>query len=350
MGSGSAFEIDDNSFEFQPDCRLSAEAESAWRIYNSFLIEEAPIKGDDKDLTSEGGTCGFCNEGGAVVLHDGLYVCLGCNVVADRMIDASAEWRFFGYESTSRVDPTRCGMPTNELLPEASMGTMIGTVPGEMYQMRILRKYQSWTSMPYRERSLHGVFETLSLNASNNGIPSSIVTEAKNLYKQASQSGVTRGDSRHGLIASSIYVACKRANVPRSAKEIAKMFHLHSSTMTRGCKRFQELLPVETSNTVPKDFVSRFVSRLDVSREVKDLCFGVIDLVKEYGLLEENSPPSVAASCIFMVCDASRAPNIDKKRVAAECDVSVVTISRCVKKLLPYRDQLIKGAAAVTAP
>jgi transcription initiation factor TFIIIB Brf1 subunit/transcription initiation factor TFIIB len=51
-----------------------------------------------------------------------------------------------------------------------------------------------------------------------------------------------------------MYVACKRANVPRSAKEMAKMFHIQSSTMTRGCKRFQE---------VPRGSKSLCLSRWD---------------------------------------------------------------------------------------
>lgn len=265
------------------------------------------------------------------------------------MIDAGAEWRYFANEAGNRADPTRCGMPTNDLLPEASMGTMISIVPGESHHMRMLRKYQSWTSMPYKERSLYGVFDTLAINAGNSGIPTSIVTEAKNLYKQVSASGVTRGDSRNGLIASSVYVACKRANVPRSAKEVAKMFHIRPSTMTRGCKRFQEIVAVDTPNTAPSDFVKRMASRLGLNKDVKDMCSNIVDIVEKLGLVEENSPPSVAATCIFLVCEAQCVEGIDKKRVAAECDVSVVTIARCYKKLMPYKELFSRLPTAQSA-
>jgi transcription initiation factor TFIIB len=218
---------------------------------------------------------------------------------------------------------------------------MIGVVHGESYHMRMLRKYQSWTSMPYKERSLYSVFDTLSISAGNGGIPTSIVTEAKNLYKQASASGVTRGSNRSGLIASSMYVACKRANVPRSAKEMAKMFHIQSSTMTRGCKRFQEIVPMEMGHARPSDFVQRMMSHLCIDKSVRDACVRAVEIVQDMGLVEENSPTSVAATCIFMVCEDLGLISIDKKQVAAACDVSVVTIARCYKKLLPYKDLFI---------
>lgn len=299
--------------------------------------------GNNNNTNTNNNNCDFCPKGGAVILHpkDGLYVCMQCNVVADRVIDGGAEWRCFANDSSFRADPTRCGMPINNLLPESSMGTMIGMVPNESYHMRMLRKYQSWTSMPYKERSLYGVFDTLSINAGNGGIPTSIVTEAKNLYKQASASGVTRGSNRSGLIASSMYVACKRANVPRSAKEMAKMFHIQQSTMTRGCKRFQEIVPIELGLTRPSDFVQRMMSRLSIDKSVRDACMRAVEIVQDMGLVEENSPPSVAATCIFMVCVDLGLNKIDKKQVAAACDVSIVTISRCYKKLLPYKDLFI---------
>ena len=38
--------------------------------------------------------------------------------------------------------------------------------------------------MPYKERTLYNVFESIHIRATNSGIPNCIADEAKNLYKK----------------------------------------------------------------------------------------------------------------------------------------------------------------------
>ena len=95
--------------------------------------------------------------------------------------------------------------------------------------------------MPYRERALYNVFESIQIRAVNNGIPLCIIEEAKNLYKKISEIQINRGSNRHGIIASCIYKACILQGCPRSAKEIAHIFKLNIKHMTKGCKKFVKL-------------------------------------------------------------------------------------------------------------
>jgi transcription initiation factor TFIIB len=187
---------------------------------------------------------------------------------------------------------------------------------------------------------LYNIFDSLSLNATNHGIPASIIDEAKNLYKQVSDTKLTRGDNRSGMIASSIYMACKRNQVPRSAKEIAKIFQLPAKVMTRTCKRFQEALKLELESTTAGDFIQRFGSRLNLGKDVRELCMTVVQRAEEHSIISENTPPAVAAGCIYMVCTLCNIP-IDKVALTDVCDVSMVTISKCYKKLDKYRVHLV---------
>ena len=68
-------------------------------------------------------TCEFCS--GRIVLEDGCYYCTECGCVSDINICQDAEYRNYGSSDTKQSDPTRVGMPTNSLLPESSMGTVI---------------------------------------------------------------------------------------------------------------------------------------------------------------------------------------------------------------------------------
>jgi transcription initiation factor TFIIB len=276
-----------------------------------------------------------------VILDDGNYFCSACNILMDRHIDQGAEWRFYGAEQKGS-DPTRCGMPASDLLPNSSLSSIIGFSSNEKHDVRMMRKYHMWNSMSYKDRSLFYIFEGISLTAQNSGIPKSIIDEAKMLYKCISDMKLSRGENRSGLIASSIYIACKKNKVPRSAKEIAKIFNLESDVMTRSCKKFQDMLKLNMEATHSTDFINRFCSKLDMDDEKKHICGRMTQLIDKYEILSENTPPSVAAGTIFL-CSTHYDWDITKKSIYETCEISQVTISKCYKKLVPYKEQLFKN-------
>ena len=82
-----------------------------------------------------------------------------------------------------------------------------------------IKKYQEWSSMPYKERSTYKVFNIISDICKKSNLPKIIETEAKSLYKIISDTKISRGNNRKGIIASCIYFACKTCNVPRSQND-----------------------------------------------------------------------------------------------------------------------------------
>lgn len=287
----------------------------------------------EKDLE-----CNFCGSV-SVILDEGNYTCQSCGALVCRFIDTSAEWRYYGNDDSKGVDPTRCGLPTNELLPDSSLGSVIGFSGRETHEIRIMRKYHMWNSMTYKERTLYNIFDTLTVNAVNNGISKSILDEAKMLYKKLSEMKISRGENRSGLIASSIYMSCKSNKVPRSAKEIAKIFNLKVTTMTKGCKKFQEIMKMNMDSTTAVDFVYRFCSKLNLDKTMREICKEVVIRAEEQGIVSENTPPSIAAGSIYL-CNVNFDWNFSKKELSEACEISQVTISKCYKKLCAYKSYL----------
>ena len=68
------------------------------------------------------------------------------------------------------------------------------------------------------------------------GIPKIIVDEALRQHKKLSEEKTFRGDNRDGIIAASIYIAARIHKYPRTAKEIASIFHLDNTSATKGVK------------------------------------------------------------------------------------------------------------------
>ena len=284
-------------------------------------------------------------------LDNGHIICKTCGTINNTSIDCNAEWRYYGNDDSKFSDPTRCGLPTNSLLPQSSIGSTISFKHNESYDMRKIRNYHMWNAMPYKERALHNVFESIQIRAINSGIPNCIIEEAKILYKKISEKKISRGNNRRGIIASCIYKACSIQGSPRSSQEIADIFKISTKSMTRGCKNFDNImnynkhktLDANSSNSV--DFIRRFCSHLNLSESIYQVCKHVCEKAEEHNLVSKCIPPSIAAGSIYLVCSLFNI-NITKRDISDKCKISEVTISKCYKELLKYHKHLLPSEVA----
>ena len=281
------------------------------------------------------------------VINTGLITCKQCSNTISNIIDGP-EWRYYGANDSKSSDPTRCGMPVNQLLPESSVGTSISYRTNN-YNMHKMRRYQQWNGMPYKERSLLKVFEEISRLCKANDIPSIIINESHSLYKIVSSTKISRGANRLGIIAACVYFSCKINKVPRSTNEMAVIFNITVPVMTKGCKKFQEIMQmnkldinrINDTNTITiDDFVDRFCSKLDLSDSDILQIKKISHLAQLYNLVNENTPPSMAAGCIYLYIKTNDL-DIHKKKISDICKISEVTINKCYKKLETHVDMLL---------
>lgn len=284
------------------------------------------------------GTCTYCNATN-LIQDDGQVICLNCKAITSRVIDMGAEWRYYGVDDSRDEDPARCGLPTNELLPKSSMGSIIGNRKGDSKDMRRIRMYQLWNSMPYWERTLYNVFDKIVNNTSNHGIPAKVLDDAKVLYKKASEKKISRGDNKEGLIASCIYYACLMNKIPRSPKEVARMFHIDVNVLTKGNARFQSLMQINVECSNSNEYIARFGSRLNLNYTDIQKCKDLAQKLDDLEVVSENSPTSVAAGTIFFYVTQQKIP-VSKKQIAEVCEVSEVTIMKTHKRIQKYESCL----------
>jgi len=258
-------------------------------------------------------------------------------------LDQSAEWRFYGADDNSNSDPTRCGMPINPLLKESSYGCKVLCPSSCSYEMRKIRRYTDWQSMPYKEKSQYEEFQKITILAQNAGLPKLIIDEAMIVHKKISEAKTFRGCNRDGIIAATIYISCRINNYPRSAKEIATIFYLDHTSATRGCKNATTIIndlehsynnneKTLFSKTTPSSFIERYCSKLGINSELTKVCKFIAMIIEKRELIPENTPHSIAAGIVFyasQVCNL----NVCKKKVSSVSEISEVTINKCFKKL-----------------
>jgi len=247
------------------------------------------------------------------------------------------------------VDPTRCGMPINPLLKQSSYGCKVICSNRSTYEMRKIRRYTEWQSMPYKEKSQYDEFEKIKAMSKVSGIPKIIIDEALRQHKKISEMKTFRGCNRDGVIAASVYISCRIHNYPRTAKEIATIFNLDNTSATKGCKNAVHLLNVDENDkqktihfhqTKPINFIERYCSRLNLNKELTMVCKFVASKIEKQHIIPENTPHSVAAGIVYFVAQSCNL-NISKKMVNNCSKISEVTINKCYKKLDKIKNKLI---------
>ena len=320
----------------------------ALKVYNEpEVIEET----EEDKIRKSIYFCGSC-EKESVKNIKGELICVKCSRTYGIFIDSSPEWRYYGSEDTRSSDPNRCGYPTsaNSLLKDFYQGSIIASKYNESYEMKLIRRRNIWISSNYREKSLITVFENLNSRAKKHGIPSRIIDEAKSIYKEVSELKISRGENRAGIIASCLYLSCCSNNARRSTKEIAEIFMIPHTTITKGFKKYYDIILNEKPELVKNcdfnisnslDFIKRYCSNLSKFDKVHtDLCFYVCDKIEKHDLVSENTPSSRAAGCICLVSYLFNL-NESKKNISEVCKTSEVTISKCFNKLIEYYTILV---------
>lgn len=304
--------------------------------------------------------CTECNST-KIVEQEGKYMCTDCGVSNGIVIDFKQEWRFYGSDDNKNADPSRCGMPTNELLPNSSIGSVIGFGSNESYVQKRIRNMQYWNAIPYKESSLLEAFNSITTMCQNAGLSTCIIEEAKYMYKKVSELKTARRTKKEAMKAASVYVACKMKNVPRNTKEIAKIFNIKDiKVMNKAVKRFTEIWTsindkekrgntiIDSSNDPASNdepvqnslkYLHRHCSRLEIDDSIYNLCYKLLEYVENNKILDIHNPASRIATCIYYIVQKYNLP-IYVSSIEKECGVSSVTITKCNNKLLKINDKL----------
>lgn len=338
-------------------------------------------------------TCSTCEDDTAIETIGTEVICTRCGSIIDVPLEWSAEYRWFSSDNASGggSDPSRCGFPVNHLMPESSLGTMILSKGAGSAAMRRIKRYHMWNLMPYRERTLWTVFEGLEVRATNAGVSAAVLEEAKELYAQLTATAICRGASqRDAMLAACLWEALKRHDAPRLPKDIAEIFNIPLKSVTKGLKQFQHLFAIRTSGgdtdtyAVPtkrkeevaaggseedaaviaaralqrrtmwqktatrttsyEDFIQPYMTNLSISRTIaphlEELVRRVCERTEELNVVPENTPPSLTASVIAF-CAPEFDLRLDVTQIARVCGISAVTIQKCLKRLAPWREQLL---------
>ena len=296
--------------------------------------------------------CNLCNSA-LMIMEEGFPTCTNreCCVMYKDTLDYSPEWRFYGADDKNANDPTRCGNPINPLLVESSFGCKVLSSTKSSYEMKKIRKWTEWQSMPHKEKALYDEFQFITVMAQNSGIPKIFIDDAMSIHKDISEQKMFRGMNRDGIKAASIYISCRLNGCPRTAHEIAEVFKLDKTSATNGCSMAVNILyniernvepskKTELGTTTPSSFIDRYCSRLNFNQELTMLSKFVTTKIEKNNIITDNIPHAIAAGIVYFIAQSCQ-QNVTKQDIKIISGVSEVTINKCYKKLDAIRDNLL---------
>ena len=280
-------------------------------------------------------TCADCDNVG-MDQADGFLFCTLCGVTKSNIMDFSAEWRMF---DLGKPDISRCGMPTNPLLPNSTSPTVL--VGGSNVY---LKKLYKWNSMNQKDIAKYKLLVYLQNKAKKVGLSTAVINHAQQFAvqlcdKMIEADNIFRGKNRRGLVAACLYFSFKKLNCPRTIIEIASILNLESREVTHGINLFSEIfmdqgIIMNDENIKPEDLVPRYCNQLRMSADMTELVCNIANRVKEADIFPTSIIESQTAACIlYVVKSTDQVKSITQKMIGDICGISPNTVVKSCKRI-----------------
>ena len=165
-------------------------------------------------------------------------------------------------------------------------------------------------------------------------LPSSIVEDASLIFRKSAKQAVSKSKLISGMAAASLYLACRRSNVNRSLKEIAKAAGVNS----RAAAKYYRLLINEVENNyIPPPSVQKYISKLvnkeKINARVERLALELADKATESEISSGKTPAGLAAAYVY-IASVICGEHIPQREIAEFAEVTEVTVRNRCREIL----------------
>lgn len=273
----------------------------------------------------------------------GELVCANCGLV-QKTKEFSLDYRPARAFSMEQADERRhSGPPSTISIHDKGLSTDIGWKDKDSYGKSIpqknrflmyrLRKWQRRIRVANStERNISSALQELDHKASLLGLPKDARETAAYIYRRALDKNLIRGRSIEGVVAASLYAACRNHEIPRTLDEIAAVTRKGRKEIGRTYRFITRELGLRIRITKPEDYVPRFCSELKLDNDVQAKTMEILGEAREKELVSGRGPTGVTAAAMYIasiLCNK----RIPQSEIANKANVTEVTIRNRYKEL-----------------
>lgn len=285
---------------------------------------------------SASNVCSTCGSSEMFIDHArGEVICSNCGLVhSDRSIDMGPEWRAFTADEQNARQ--RVGGPQDWSKFDQGLTTIIGRQnvdasgrklsSSRRAQIHRLRKWQIRTKVHSSDkRNLAVAMTELHRISSQLSIPYSIRETSAVIYRKALRKRLTRGRTILGMIAASLYLACRVHKVPRPLEEICDQIHITRKELSLCVRLILRYLNLKIPHSNPTEFVHRFGAELNLPGNTKKCAIDILEMAKKERLTIGKDPKGMAAAAIYVasILTGARRTQLEIARTARVTEVTV---------------------------
>tara|TARA_B100001094_G_C18196386_1_gene811634 strand:- start:14616 stop:15536 length:921 start_codon:yes stop_codon:yes gene_type:complete len=294
-------------------------------------------------LTNEKVLCKNCGGNNFETDSSGFTNCIECGVVQENtIIDEGPEWRNFSKDGVDNSNE-RVGMPSTNLLHDKGLTTDIGwqnkdfagvSMSSDMSKLfrRLRRQHQRTRVNSSTERNLAVALGELQRLSAKMTLPTTVREEAAYIYRKAVEQKLVRGRSIEGVVASSIYAACRIHGIPRTLDEVGKHSRTGRKEIGRTFRAISKELMLKVPPADPDNYVPRFCAKLNLPINVVHKANEILKRATEIELTAGRGPTGIAAASVYLASILEKEQRT-QKQVSEAAGVTEVTIRNRYKEI-----------------
>jgi transcription initiation factor TFIIB len=290
-----------------------------------------------KNICPECGSKDLVSDDGA-----GEVVCRRCGLVVDgTVMDTGPEWRAFTIEESEAK--RRTGPSVSFSKYDKGLSSKIGFGGNyssqkfslqDRYRMLRLRKWNIRSRLrSTAERNLSQAMGELNRLCDKMKIPSSIQESAAVIYRKALKEDLVRGRSIASIAAASLYLALRRANVPRTLKEICDASTRSRKEISRCYRLLLWKLGYMTPIDDPVYYVSKIATTVGLSQRVQTKAIELLREGRQRHVTVGKDPSGMAAAALYIAC-VELGEKVTQKKLAEAGGITEVTVRNRYKGLI----------------
>src|SRR5947209_13220107 len=268
--------------------------------------------------------------------------CGGCGfVINERIEDSGPERRSFSKEEHEHR--TRTGGPSSLAIHDMGLATVIGYdnkdatgKPLSTSMKSTMTRLRTWDSRSQvhesQERNFRQAFGELGRIKDKLALPDSVVEKTAYIYRKAQDKGLVRGRSIPGLVAASLYAACRDTETPRTLTDVANGINIKRKDVDRCYRLLLRELDLKMPVVDPIKCVARLASKAGLSEKTKRKALTILKDAAEIEISAGKDPMGLAAAALYLSC-VMNGENKTQKDVAQAAGVTEVTIRNRYKGL-----------------
>jgi transcription initiation factor TFIIB len=292
--------------------------------------------------------CARCGKGAMVTdSSTGERFCGECGfVINERIDDSGPERRAFSKEE--HEDRTRTGGPSSLAIHDMGLATVIGHddrdatgKPLSASMKSTIKRLRTWDSRSQVQasqgRNFRQAFGDLGRMKDKLALSDSVVEKTAYIYRKAAEKNLARGRSISGMMAASIYLACRDTGTPRTLNDVARQINIKRKDVSRCYRLLLKELDLTMPVVDPIKCMSRISSQAKLSEKVKRYALTILEDASTMEITAGKDPMGLAAAALYLSCVINK-EGVTQKVIAMAAGVTEVTIRNRYKGLRELLD------------